>query len=289
MLPISKILVPVDFSERSLGVLPYAKAFAVRYQAPLTLIHVVSPFFVIPATGLSGPAFIPVADSTVIDRQEQLEEWAPGQLEHIEVRRVVYEGDPLAQIVEFAASEQIDLVVMSTHGYGNLRRFLIGSMAAKLLDDLPCPVLTGVHLDPSHPSEPVVVSKIVCAVDLGPRASSTLSYASGLAEDFNAELEVVYVAPPALETVEPASKEVRSSVKARVKDKLQAIVMQAGVRDASLHIVEGDVPEAVSSFSGSMGADMLVIGRGSHAESAGRLRTNAYAIIRQSPCPVLSV
>jgi nucleotide-binding universal stress UspA family protein len=68
---------------------------------------------------------------------------------------------------------------------------------------------------------------------------------------------------------------------------LQALVMEVGAKDESAHIVEGNPPEAASALCRSVGARMLVIGRGSPAD--GRLRPNAYSIIRQSPCPVLSV
>jgi nucleotide-binding universal stress UspA family protein len=289
MLPISRILVPVDLSVRSRGVLPYAKVIATQYNAQLTLMHVVSPFWVIPATAISGPALIPVSDSTVVEKTKQLEEWAPGQLEGIEVRRLVYEGDPVAQIVAFAASEDIDLVVISTHGYGVLRRFLIGSVAAKLLHDLACPVLTGVHLDESPRSEPVHVSKIVCAVDFGAQIRSTVSYASQLAQDFNAALTVVHVIPALALVDVQVSDEFRSNVIDKAREKLRDVVKEANAITANVHVQEGDIAEAVCSFAHSTGANLMVIGRGSQEGTIGRLRTNAYAIIRQSPCPVLSV
>ena len=54
-------------------------------------------------------------------------------------------------------------------------------------------------------------------------------------------------------------------------------------------IEDGDAPRVVCAAAQRIGADVLVIGRGSAAGMFGRLRTNAYAIIRQSPCPVISV
>ena len=290
MLPISRILVPVDFSERSLGILPYARAVAAQYHAPLTLMHVVSPFFMVPPTGLSGEVWIPVPGSTVTDRAKQLEEWAPDQLEGIEVRRLVYEGDTVGQIVSFATSEKIDLVVISTHGYGVLRRFLIGSVAAKLLHDLECPVLTGVHLEDASRSEAVKITKVLCAVDLGPETTPALSYATRFARDFSAELEVVHVIPaldPSFDL--EASAGWRSSVMDKVREELAEAMEAAGAADAVVHIEEGEVAEAICTCASSTGASVLVIARGPHEKSGRRLRTDAYAIVRQSPCPVLSV
>ena len=63
------------------------------------------------------------------------------------MRRLIYEGDPEAQIAAFTQAEDIQLIVMPTHGYGVFRRFLIGSGTSKVLHDVSCPVLTGVHVN----------------------------------------------------------------------------------------------------------------------------------------------
>jgi nucleotide-binding universal stress UspA family protein len=59
--------------------------------------------------------------------------------------------------------------------------------------------------------------------------------------------------------------------------------------EAEPHIEPGDPPATICSAAGRVSADVLVIGRGSAAGVFGRLRANAYSIIRQSPCPVVSV
>jgi nucleotide-binding universal stress UspA family protein len=66
--------------------------------------------------------------------------------------------------------------------------------------------------------------------------------------------------------------------------------LQQEMRAEAETVVEGgDPPQVVSRLAAERKADLLVIGRGSAAGLFGRLRTNAYAIIRQSPCPVVSV
>lgn len=69
-------------------------------------------------------------------------------------------------------------------------------------------------------------------------------------------------------------------------EKLQA---EVGADNVSICIQEGEVAHEVCSFAQAIGTDLIVIGRSDQADGAGRLRTNAYAIIRQAPCPVLSV
>ena len=62
MLPISRILMPVDFSQRSLGMIPHVKQFARQYNAEILLLHVVNPVYVIPETGISTSAILSVPE-----------------------------------------------------------------------------------------------------------------------------------------------------------------------------------------------------------------------------------
>jgi hypothetical protein len=71
-------------------------------------------------------------------------------------------------------------MVIPTHGYGILRRYLIGAVAAKVLDDVACPVLTGVHVETQVLRPSVNLANIVCAVDLGSQSQNTLVWASQL-------------------------------------------------------------------------------------------------------------
>jgi nucleotide-binding universal stress UspA family protein len=274
MLPIHKILLPVDFSGRCLRMTVYAKALAATYGAEVTLLHVVNPMYSFPATAISGPAMIPIPDSVIEDREKQLEQFAEEELRGLSVRRLVYDGDPEAQIAGFVSSEDIQLVVMATHGYGVLRRFLIGSVTAKVLHDVACPVLTGVHLDPHHDGSPQF-SNILCAVDVDPHNRTTLSWASQFAADAGAQFGIVHAVA-------------HTDRVAQAGEDLKKLQDAASGASASVHIREGEPADTVCSLAESLGADLLVIGRGAR-EDMGTLTTTAYAIIRQSPCPVVSV
>ena len=105
-LSISRILVPVDFSDRCLGMMPYVKAFSERYSAEVLLLHVVDPVYTIPATGISPPAMIPTPQWLFDQRARQLETFAAADLTGLPVRRLIYEGDPESQIAATAQSPQ---------------------------------------------------------------------------------------------------------------------------------------------------------------------------------------
>ena len=118
--------------------MPYVRAIAERYNSEVNLLHVVNRVYAIPAAGITEPAPMPVPQWVVTERTKQIEEFAATELQGVTVRRLVYEGDPESQIAGFA--QDVQLVVMATRGYGSFRRFLIGSVAAKVLHDVSCRV-----------------------------------------------------------------------------------------------------------------------------------------------------
>jgi len=287
MLSISRILLPVDFSDRCLGMLQYAKAAAAKYSAELILLHVANPIYEVPPTGLSGPLFIPVPKSIITEQGDDLEKFGADQLEGIKVRRVLYEGNPEEQISGFAESEKIDLIAMPTHGYGGFRQFLVGSVTAKVLHDVDCPVLTGVHMEEQPAAEHARVSKVLCAIDLGPQSLDILKWASQLAADFDAQFGVVHAVPPLTPGDDLDWK--RPEVFNVARQEVETLLSAAGSVEATIHIDEGDAAKTVCHFAKEAGAGLLVIGRGPQDGTGGRLTDLAYAIVRQSPCPVVSI
>jgi nucleotide-binding universal stress UspA family protein len=275
MLQISRIVVPVDFSERCAGILSHAQAIASRCDAELTLLHVVNPVYSIPSAGPFGPAVLSLPPSVFEDAGRQLDTFGADQLQQCRVRRLIYEGDPAEQIAALAKSEDIQLIVMPTHGLGMLRRFLIGSVTAKVLHDAACPVLTGVHMEQASPSKAGHFSNILCAVDLGPNSGRTLEWAAQFAETFGARLGIVHA--------------VLSSQRGDERKNIEELQQSAGAKEADVSIVEGEPVKTVITAAKSMAADLLVIGRAVHEDASGRLRPNAYAMISQSLCPVVSV
>jgi nucleotide-binding universal stress UspA family protein len=84
------------------------------------------------------------------------------------------------------------------------------------------------------------------------------------------------------------NQEFERDLKAEAQAQIAKMQEDAQVH-AELHVVAGHVAEAVHCEAVRHNADLVVIGRGVLHEKLGRLRTNAYAIIRAAPCPVLSV
>ena len=288
----SRILVPVEFSPRCRGAVQYAEALARHFPGEILLLHVVSPpiaYFgsVDSASWYTSEEFLHDLQG---ERTEELEgfpcEAAPGGT----VRRLVLRGDPAQVIVETAALERSDLIVMPTHGYGPFRRFLLGSVTAKVLHDAVCPVWTGPHMEKAPDPSLVNVRRILCALDLGPHTRHVLCRAAECAADFSAELAMVHVIPAATTRLGPCffDPEWRLMLIRQCRERMEFLEEDMGV-SGEVIVDSGEVGAVVREVATEKHADLVVIGRGRGAHAHRRLPNHAYAIVRDAPCPVISI
>lgn len=288
-MPLGRILVPIDFSERSTGAARYAEALQKAFLSRVTLVHVLPPpHYEFGAMEVGGT----VLEELIAGRAQQvradLENFMADELPPDRVERVVREGDPAQEIVALAHEVEAGLIIMPTHGYGPFRRFILGSVTAKVLHDADCPVWTGVHLE-TPSAEACHWSKIAVGVDLGQQTERTLMWAARFAELAKAELALLHATPnlegKAGEYFDPDWKE---HVDSAVREEVSGLLARLDLH-APLMLESGDAAPTVCKMAQEWGADLLVIGRGSASGVFGRMRANAYSIIRQSHCPVVSV
>jgi len=280
MFAISKILAPVDFSDACCGAARYASDIARKLNSEVALLYIAVPFDV--AMGMeSGAACAEFVATQQNSLKRQLEEQFWNRFRGLKPTYVVAEGDPATEIVRFAEEKNTDLIVMPTHGYGPFRRFLLGSVTAKVLHDVSCPVWTGIHLEQALIPEQLNIRKIACAVDLGPQTEVVLSWAAGMAKAFDAAVEIIHALPCVSDSTW------RERVSDMARDQLAGY--DKLVKADKILLVSGNAPTAVCNAARGIGADLLVVGRGHGTGRSGRLPSNAYAILRDSPCPVVSV
>ena len=275
MFPPKKILFPVDFSARCTDAARMAEIFTGHFQAELTLLHIVEPLTY---------NDVPVDLNALGERQ--LAGYLTSELKQFDVKRILLHGDPASSIVEYAQSQNFDLIMLPTHGYGTFRRLILGSVTGNVLHEALCPVWTGVHMEQVPRLEDIAIRKVVCALDLGTQSCPTLKWAKDVSAEFGSELKIVHVIPTNKDNAFVDNAEER--LLSQAEDKLRHVQQCVGT-DANVSVVAGDVPAAVCGFAKQEKADLLIIGRSVNHHLAGRLRANAYAIIRQSPCPVVSV
>jgi len=221
--------------------------------------------------------------------EDELDSFGAAELAGLHTRRLVVPGDPALAIIEHIQQEKTDLIVMPTHGYGPFRRFILGSTAAKVLHDADCPVLTGTHLDEVPKKDDVEFNNIVCAVDLGPSSLRELSWAAALANEFQARLFLVHAIPSLPEADGDYFLPVPGNpVPTAALERMADLQKQAGTHAIPI-VVGGEVIKSVARQARELSADLLVIGRSTSGTLLGRLRTQAYGLIRESPCPVVSI
>ena len=172
---IKKILFPVDFSPQSVGAARYVEAIAGRFQARIQLLHVVS----------NGERIL--AEEMMPMRQRMLDDFLNKELRYFDTERLCVSGDAAEKIVEAADAWNPDLVMMPTHGVGLYRRLLLGSVTAKVLHDLDCPIWTDVHAESAPILENIHVRRILCAVDLTEQSRAVLDWGAFLCDEYDAE------------------------------------------------------------------------------------------------------
>ena len=144
MLPIKKILCPTDFSEPSYEAMKVADEMAAHFSADLTLLHVVTPIPVIPIHDDPTSFNLPLYEKEMeASARKSLDQVAGEKIpREINTRTLVIQGDPATQIVRLATAENMDLIVIATHGLTGWRKFMFGSVTEKVIRLATCPVLS---------------------------------------------------------------------------------------------------------------------------------------------------
>lgn len=144
MVAIKKILCPTDLSEECRPALATACELAKQFSAELYLLHVVAglenpyPYL--------GPPFNEAMSWETMIRQRAraaLNEWPlPEGFATLNVVRMLRNGSPTTNIVQYAQEAGIDLIVMGTHGRTGLGHLFLGSVAENVVRRAPCSVFT---------------------------------------------------------------------------------------------------------------------------------------------------
>jgi nucleotide-binding universal stress UspA family protein len=284
---ITNILFPVDFSPSSIAMAPYVKRAAILLGAKVSLIHVFDP-----ASYNGFELFLRQTKDIAEDHHEiarhRLDSFLADEFPASENARIVEAGDAATQIAQ-VAKRGFDLIIMPTHA-GTFRRMLLGSTTAKVLNDADCPVLTTRHAETITP-HPLEHRELLCAIDLSPDSERVLRFANQAAAEARAKLYIIHAiqgGDPDLPAQPDLEAQFRPVEKEEARERIAALQKKLG-SSAPVNIVVGSVKAALVEAARRYDADVLVIGRGLQSGARGRLRDLTYAIVRDSPFPVLSV
>lgn len=281
MLPFRKILFPVDYSDACRAIAPRVHDAVTHFSPQLTLVH---------AYGPEGLSFIdlPLASPDLPRQvrefeQLRLRDFAQEVFPGLRAECFVELGEAGGVIRGVLERQGADLVMLPTHRRGPVRRMMLGSVAAKVLHDANCAVWTT-----AHGASGAGYKSIVCGVDDSAEALSVITAGEALAKSYGAKLAVVHVAglPPMSMEVDYGA--IRISLLQAAEASLREMLASLKI-DAPHAVIEGNIASALHGWAASHQADLLITGRGHAADGLGRMWSNLYSIVRESPCPVLSI
>lgn len=292
-----KIAVTTDFSELAAGAYPAALALAKKFDAALYLIHTavsLPPFYYVHAEGI--PTDIP-RDTHLEEIKSQLEEEARHPaFEGREVEpHLIYHGFPQEALSSFARKNDIDLIVVSTHGRTGLGHFLLGSYGEKVVRLSSKPVL--VHRKPPEGKSVAAYKKVLVPFDFSENAEAVFPMVRFLAEAYNPQFTFVYVLEPVPYTIashtSPALASIRDAafaapdVAKRRFDELK----KEQFPDASARLLtcEGTPVTEILNLVKTEASDLALVA--THGWTGFKhllLGSVAEHIVRRAPCPVLT-
>jgi nucleotide-binding universal stress UspA family protein len=289
MTTFERILFPVDFSDQSRAAVPSVKAMGERFGAPIVVMHVAD---LCPAwLGLPEAASWPRSNSNQLlaSARLALDLFIKKEFSGTQVAWELADGDAALGIVDFAHHDPGTLIMMPTHGYSKFRALLLGSITAKVLHDTHNPVWTDVHVNEIADHSPKQWKRMLCAVDTDDRDLSLLQWAAKFAQGQKCELTLVHAVPGTNATVsEQNAPETYKFLFEAAREQLARMQARAGTK-LEVCLLGGHAGDVARTAAMEYDADLMVIGRGVIQEAFGRLRSRAYAIIRQAPCPVISI
>jgi len=282
-----RILFPVDFSDRSVSAARYVGAMAAFCGAKIALVHAVED----PLKWYGSPNPMKVVEAdlprALRESEECLERFADTHLAKADVSIAVEIVAPLELIEKTAHAVDADLIMMPTHGRGRFRAVLLGSVTSKVLHDLTVPVWTDTHQDVSEYHWPI--KKLACAIDLGPESAKVLRFAADFASLCGAEMFIAHGLPLAEMTLGPYRKiEPPAYMEDFARTAIEGLQRQAGT-SFEVCIEKDPIASGIRNTALHHSADLVVIGRGAISPPMGRLAAHEYSIIREAPCPVLSL
>jgi nucleotide-binding universal stress UspA family protein len=283
---LKNILYTTDFSPTAEAAAPYAWELAKRYGAKVIALHV-RP---VEANGMVPPeAWAAVHEANELQAKQQaghLKTLFRGVENEVEVT----EGAIWDEISRTIEEKEVDLLVTGTHGREGLGKMVMGSHAENILRHSPVPVLVVGPYVRSGPETTTRMKRILFATDFSEASLAALPHAISLAEENQAELDILRVVPPQKsgELVNPSDL-----MDATVRQMKQLVPMEAEAWCKPHYLTEvGEPSQKILQVAELSKADLIVLGVKRVHRSLGVthiLWTIAHKIIAEARCPVLTV
>lgn len=289
-----RVLCATDFSDLANWTIPYGIALARLFGARLYLCHVVE----------MRTASMYHADTVMdpMDMHQGQVEYAQQQFQHwlgdaeIKWEALIPLGYPSDEIARLVEKHQIDLVIAATHGRSGWRRLLLGSVAERLMHTLSIPLLIvradeGLRMLPGD--EPLRLTRILVGCDFSAHSQVALAHALSLAQEFEAQLHLVHVAPAgAAGDAQSEASDLQRIEHHEAEQRLMDLLPAEAAHwcQPKAVVLSGRPHEQLVAYAANERMDLVVMGvRGMGLLGSLLVGSNTDRVVRQSVCPLLAV
>ncbi len=300
LVSVKNVLFATDFSATSDAALPYAAAICRRFGSTLHALHVLSEASLLMMTG--GVDYVSMGtiyEDAQNEANERLEHIF-ARLEGIPHRCHVRHGQVWKNLEAIIQENDIDLIVVGTHGRGGLGKLLLGSVAEDILRHAACPVLTVGPKVSGHAKLPLVpeqgydlapveleLRQILCATNFASNSAAVVNAAVAVAEEFHARLALMHV----IEDYTQLGRE-PGPMEDGLRQLQELVPKDSVLQYAPDFVLEfGSAAERILKIAADRESDMIVLGARSSAAGATTHFpwSSAHHVIAKAHCPVLTI
>lgn len=281
-LSLKNILLATDFSPGSAMAVKYAQAIARRHASRVHTIHVTAP----DSYHLLDPDAFAITFNGATTQAENIPEVLHGLLEGLPSETPLQQGTIWKVISDVVERNEIDLLILASHGRHGISRMLLGSVAEDVFRNVSCPVLTvGPDVKPCHRRE-IRIKKVLLATHFE-RGSTAPIHAAHVCNEFGAELTLLHVA-------EGRNGATNVEGTRELSQRLYSVIpAEADLWRQPTCVIKYGLPSVeILDVARESGADLIVLGA-RHPEPA-KINSHlpwatAARVIAEARCPVLTV
>lgn len=259
----TRILVPLDGSQWSERVLPYACLIADAFKIEVELLQMIDPDLVTAYSDPEHGRYVDIVSSTIKEGISKYLRKSAGLFANATSVTCSAEiGKAAEVIVDKAAAYPDGLIAMSTHGRSGIHRWLLGSIADKILHGATNPLLL-VRPNGKIPSgSPVAIKKIFVPLDGSPLAELTLPHARELTKTLSLEMVLVRAYDPMAQGHIPYAEHIQQKIREEAKSYLEEKVRQMeseGLKQVSYFLPQGNAAEKIVDIARATPDSMIAI------------------------------
>lgn len=295
----TKILVPLDGSQLSEGVLPYARFFAKALKIPVELLQVIEPDVVSAFSDPEHGRYVDTVEAAMKSSSlDYLEPVAGSFPDPSDVHCSVAIGNPAEMIIERGAAQTGALVAMATHGRSGIRRWLLGSIAEKVLRAATNHLLLVRPTDQKGTTGLARLEKVVVPLDGSPLAERVLAPVAVLSKKLDLEVILMriqslfqraYAADEYVADMGRLTRQIQEEARSYLEQRVEQLQAE-GLGRVSYLLLEGDAAGEIVDMARRTPANLVAMC--THGRSGvGRwvLGSVTERVVRHSGDPVLVV